>query len=94
MPIPFVAIALVSLIAAADPTLFTDPDHTHRGCYKETANLNGTSGGRALSPGTSLVVPGEMTAQMCLDFCASEDHPYAGVKYSRYADPPRSPSVE
>lgn len=87
MSSPLLTLTLLSLLAAADPSLYTHPKHAYRGCYNETANLPDTTGDRALSPGTSLMAPGKMTVELCLDFCASDNQRYAGVEYSRYAYP-------
>ncbi|KAI0974545.1 WSC domain-containing protein [Xylaria arbuscula] len=64
--------------------------YSYAGCWNETSGLAGTTGLRALD-GPSEVLPGEMTVQKCLDFCAHGNsstgaaHAYrlAGLEYSR-----------
>ncbi|KAI1312409.1 WSC domain-containing protein [Xylaria venustula] len=68
----------------------SDSTYSYAGCWNETSDLAGTNGLRALD-GTSEVLPGEMTVQKCLDFCAHGNsssgaaHAYrlAGLEYSR-----------
>ncbi|KAI0432137.1 WSC domain-containing protein [Xylaria sp. FL1042] len=62
-------------------------NYVYIGCWNETSGLAGTTGLRALD-GASEVLPGEMTVEKCLDFCArgnANAHAYrlAGLEYSR-----------
>ncbi|KAI1420608.1 WSC domain-containing protein [Xylaria sp. FL1777] len=62
-------------------------NYTYAGCWNETTGLSGTTGLRALG-GPSEVLRGQMTVELCLDFCAhgsGQMHAYrlAGLEYSR-----------
>lgn len=72
-------------------SIYTDTtrQYDYYGCYNETTQVEGGANTRALSGGSSLVKPGEMTVPMCLEFCAKADdegrkYRYAGVEWSRY----------
>ncbi|KAI0818048.1 WSC domain-containing protein [Xylaria sp. FL0064] len=56
-------------------------NYAYAGCWNETYGLAGTNGLRALD-GASEVLPGEMTVEKCLDFCAPA-YRLAGLEYSR-----------
>ncbi|KAL2127249.1 hypothetical protein VTI74DRAFT_11048 [Chaetomium olivicolor] len=75
-------------------TIFTPRSgYTYQGCYNETTGLPNTTGARALGGGTNLVRPGNMTVEMCLDFCKTGagdasggktgSFKYAGLEYAR-----------
>ncbi|KAI1279129.1 WSC domain-containing protein [Xylaria sp. FL0933] len=58
-------------------------NYAYAGCWNETYGLAGTTGLRALD-GASEVLPGEMTVEKCLDFCArGTAYRLAGLEYSR-----------
>jgi hypothetical protein len=55
------------------------------GCWNETTGIAQSTGARAL-PDLFLILPGNMTVEICLDFCAhnhSTPYKYAGLEYSR-----------
>ncbi|KAI0914709.1 WSC domain-containing protein [Ustulina deusta] len=64
----------------------SDSNYTYIGCWNETFGLPGTNGMRALD-GVDQVLPGDMTVERCLDFCArnTPTHPFrlAGLEFSR-----------
>ncbi|KAI1356856.1 WSC domain-containing protein [Xylaria sp. FL0043] len=57
-------------------------NYAYAGCWNETYGLAGTTGLRALD-GASEVLPGEMTVEKCLGFCARGAYRLAGLEYSR-----------
>ncbi|KAI1369343.1 WSC domain-containing protein [Xylaria arbuscula] len=61
-------------------------NYVYAGCWNETSALPDTTGLRALD-GASETLPGEMTVEKCLDFCAqtrpSRPYQLAGLEYSR-----------
>ncbi|KAK3300927.1 WSC domain-containing protein [Chaetomium fimeti] len=75
--------------------IVTDPSsgYTYHGCYNETTGLPDTAGARALGGGTNLVRAGDMTVEMCWEFCRSGAGDasggegarflFAGVEYAR-----------
>ncbi|KAI8632182.1 WSC domain-containing protein [Xylariaceae sp. FL1651] len=62
--------------------------YAYSGCWNETSGLAGTNGLRALDGGIHVALPGAMTVELCLDFCARNDSAHgayalAGLEYSR-----------
>ncbi len=93
LQILLLAAPLAGRAAAADDTqpqvrVYTDDTrkYTYHGCFNETTLVEGSAGTRALSGGSSLVQPDNMTVPACLTFCQSGDtkYRYAGVEWSRY----------
>jgi hypothetical protein len=60
----------------------TSTKYKYVGCYNETTGLSGTSGQRALS-GIMESLPGSMTVQRCLAYCADANFKYAGLEYAQ-----------
>jgi hypothetical protein len=77
-------------------TIVSSPSsgYTYHGCYNETTGLPDTAGVRALGGGTNLVRAGNMTVEMCWEFCRTGAgdssggktgrFSFAGVEYARY----------
>ena len=98
IPLPLLSLLLIATpilpYATAQSTSSTNltivdgtaSKYIYAGCWNETSALPGTTGLRALD-GASENLPGEMTAEKCLDFCAQtrSSRPYrlAGLEYSR-----------
>ncbi|KAK4151956.1 WSC domain-containing protein [Chaetomidium leptoderma] len=67
--------------------------YVYHGCYNETTDLPDTTGVRALHGGAHLIRPGNMTVDMCWDFCrtgagdssggTSGRFRFAGLEYAR-----------
>lgn len=72
---------------AQTPTIYNSSTaYLYAGCYTETNNLPSTSGARALDGGAVQVGTGNMTVNMCLEFCGGGSgvmYKYAGLEYSR-----------
>lgn len=94
--LPLASAAAAAASSPATPQIITPPPsagYTYHGCYNETTGLPDTAGARALAGGTNLVRAGEMTVEMCWDFCRSGAGDasggkggrflYAGVEYAR-----------
>lgn len=80
--------------SGSPPTIYTDTDgndlaglgYRYHGCYNETTDVEGTSGGtRALYNGKNEYRPGEMTVQRCLRFCGEGEvkYKFAGLEYAK-----------
>lgn len=101
--VPFLLPLVLSSAAAtaqsttpADLEIVNNPSSgwVYHGCYNETTDLPDTTGVRALANGANRVSPGEMTVQMCWDFCStgagdskggtSARFKFAGLEYARY----------
>ncbi|KAK4237519.1 WSC domain-containing protein [Achaetomium macrosporum] len=82
-------------ITATNIAIYTAPSsgYVYHGCYNETTGLSGTTGARALSGGANLVAPGNMTVEMCWQFCrtgagdseggTTGRFRFAGLEYAR-----------
>ncbi|KAK3310583.1 uncharacterized protein B0T15DRAFT_518881 [Chaetomium strumarium] len=67
--------------------------YVYYGCYNETTGLSDTTGARALNGGTNLVAPGNMTVELCWQFCrtgagdssggTTGRFKFAGLEYAR-----------
>ncbi|KAK4033135.1 putative fungistatic metabolite [Parachaetomium inaequale] len=91
MHLPSISI-LLPLAAAATAqstsplTIVTAPSsgYTYHGCYNETTGLPDTAGMRALGGGTNLVRAGNMTVEMCWEFCRSGAGDASGGKTGKF----------
>ena len=86
----------LTLAQQQKPSIYIPPSksgYTYLGCYNETTDLADTAGLRALNGGKSAAKPGEMTVDMCLEFCSTgagdskggntARFVYVGLEYSR-----------
>jgi len=87
---------ILTLAQQQKPSIYIPPSksgYTYLGCYNETTDLPDTAGLRALNGGKNVVKPGEMTVNMCLEFCSTGAgdskggntamFEYVGLEYSR-----------
>ncbi|KAI0414822.1 WSC domain-containing protein [Xylaria grammica] len=86
-PFPNTTVPSNTSSSSISPTLeFGDSrgrNYTYIGCWNETYGLPGTAALRALD-GNNEVLPGTMTVEKCLDFCAAHGaYLFAGLEYSR-----------